>query len=169
MSLRISGRAITSDMTPETAHLVPGPAGGAWVLSWLPGWDLTQEQAIDGMALDEMLSDPSAIEGELALELATLRAESIGLGLEDVVVRLAARILERDRIQHRQARADRPAGDSPERSTLGPAAAHGESTGSGWLRAAGAAWRRAVIALLWAGYNRRHANSLGSQNSSASR
>lgn len=159
MSLRISGRAITSDMTPETAHLVPGPQGGAWVLSWLPGWDLTQEQAIDGMALDEMLSDPTAIEGELALELATLRAESIGLGLEDVVVRLAARIFERD--QHQQPRADRGAGDSPERSSLGPTAAHAESTG--WMRAAGAAWRRAVIALLWAGYNRRHADSTGCQ------
>ncbi|MFE3193095.1 hypothetical protein ACFXHA_29085 [Nocardia sp. NPDC059240] len=174
MSLRISGRAITSDMTPETAHLVPGPRGGAWVLSWLPGWDLTQEQAIDGMALDEMLSDPSAIEGELALELATLRAESIGLGLEDVVVRLAARIFERDRIQHPQARADSGAGDSPARSALGPAGAHAvgpqhRGPWPRWMRAGGTAWRRLVVALLWAGYNRRHANSLGSQESSALR
>ncbi|WP_369636057.1 hypothetical protein, partial [Nocardia sp. JMUB6875] len=108
MALRISGRAITSDLTPETAHLVPGPGGGAWALSWLPGWDLTREQAIDGMALDEMLSDPSAIDREWALEMAELRAESLGMGLEDVVVRLCARIIERDRMHgaHQQAGAD---------------------------------------------------------------
>ncbi|MGV9836455.1 hypothetical protein ACWDUL_20025 [Nocardia niigatensis] len=100
-------------MTPETAHLVFGPGGGTWVLSWLPGWDLTREQAIDGMALDEMLSDPSPADGEFALEMAELRAESLGLRLEDAVVRLFARIAERDR--QRQSGtdgADRPPGAS---------------------------------------------------------
>ncbi|MEV6100135.1 hypothetical protein [Nocardia sp. NPDC051981] len=99
MALRISGRAITSDVTPETAHLVFGSGGGTWVLSWLPGWDLTREQAIDGMALDEILSDPSPADREFALEMAALRAESLGLRLEEVVVRLFARIAERDRQQ----------------------------------------------------------------------
>ncbi|MTE16672.1 hypothetical protein [Nocardia aurantiaca] len=113
MALRISGRAITSDRTPETAYLVPGPGGGTWALSWLPGRDLTREQAIDGMALDEILSDPTPADGEFALEIAALRAESLGMRLEDAVVRLFARIVERDR--QRQAGtdgADRPPGDS---------------------------------------------------------
>ncbi|MGW2663025.1 hypothetical protein ACWCW7_18865 [Nocardia tengchongensis] len=113
MALRISGRAITSDMTPETAYLVPGSDGGRWVLSWLPGRDLTREQAIDGMALDEILSDLSATDEEFVLELAALRAESLGMRLEEAVVRLAARILERDRRQRRAESTDRPPGDSP--------------------------------------------------------
>ncbi|MEU6581429.1 hypothetical protein [Nocardia sp. NPDC046763] len=116
MALRISGRAITSDMTPETAHLVFGPDGGTWVLSWLPGWDLTREQAIDGMALDEILSDPTPADGEFALEMAALRAESLGLPLEDAVVRLFARIAERDRQQ--QAGAD--GADGPPGNSEGP-------------------------------------------------
>ncbi|MFJ9363858.1 hypothetical protein ACIRRA_05470 [Nocardia sp. NPDC101769] len=116
MALRISGRAITSDMTPETAHLVFGPDGGTWVLSWLPGWDLTRQQAIDGMALDEILSDPSPADGEFALEMAALRAESLGLRLEDAVVRLFARIAERDRQQ--QAGAD--GADGPPGNSEGP-------------------------------------------------
>lgn len=114
MALRISGQAITSDMTPETAHLVPGPAGSRWVLSWLPGRDLTREQAIDGMALDEILSDLASAEEEFVLELAALRAESLGMRLEEAVVRLAARIIERDRRQRRADGADRPPGDFPE-------------------------------------------------------
>ncbi|MFE3104399.1 hypothetical protein [Nocardia tengchongensis] len=115
MALRISGRAITSDMTPETAHLVPGSDGGRWVLSWLPGRDLTREQAIDGMALDEILSDLSATDEEFVLELAALRAESLGMRLEEAVVRLAARILERDRRQRRAEGQDRSPGGPAER------------------------------------------------------
>ncbi|WP_326308198.1 hypothetical protein [Nocardia sp. CDC153] len=94
-------------MTPETAHLVPGPGGGTWVLSWLPGWDLTQDQAIDGMALDEILSDPEPEDREWALEMAALRARSLGMELEDVVVRLCARVIERDRRRHREEELER--------------------------------------------------------------
>ncbi|MGW4352232.1 hypothetical protein ACWELJ_09070 [Nocardia sp. NPDC004582] len=100
-------------MTPETAHRVSGPDEGRWVLSWLPGRDLTREQAIDGMALDEILSDLASAEEEFVLELAALRAESLGMRLEEAVVRLAARIIERDRRQRRADGADRPPGDSP--------------------------------------------------------
>ncbi|BEK94856.1 hypothetical protein [Nocardia seriolae] len=149
MALRISGRAITSDMTPETAHLVPGPDGGAWALSWLPGWDLTREQAIDGMALDEMLSDPAAVDAELAMELAALRAESLGMGLEDVVVRLCARVIERDRMRRRQAGDGRSAAGSAGRPGRGKVVTQRVRRYLGGV----------VIALLWAGYARRCARS----------
>ncbi|MFE3794487.1 hypothetical protein KHQ06_30150 [Nocardia tengchongensis] len=131
MALRISGRAITSDMTPETAHLVPGSDGGRWVLSWLPGRDLTREQAIDGMALDEILSDLSATDEEFVLELAALRAESLGMRLEEAVVRLAARILERDRRQRRAEGQDRSPGGPAERPCPRPANPSGSHCSSG--------------------------------------
>ncbi|MFE3752806.1 hypothetical protein ACFXO9_00715 [Nocardia tengchongensis] len=131
MALRISGRAITSDMTPETAYLVPGSDGGRWVLSWLPGRDLTREQAIDGMALDEILSDLSATDEEFVLELAALRAESLGMRLEEAVVRLAARILERDRRQRRAEGQDRSPGGPAERPCTRPANPSGSHCSSG--------------------------------------
>ncbi|MFE2955038.1 SPFH domain-containing protein [Nocardia tengchongensis] len=131
MALRISGRAITSDMTPETAHLVPGSDGGRWVLSWLPGRDLTREQAIDGMALDEILSDLSATDEEFVLELAALRAESLGMRLEEAVVRLAARILERDRRQRRAEGQDRSPGGPAERPCPRPVNPSGSHCSSG--------------------------------------
>ncbi|MFE3028039.1 hypothetical protein [Nocardia tengchongensis] len=131
MALRISGQAITSDMTPETAHLVPGSDGGRWVLSWLPGRDLTREQAIDGMALDEILSDLSATDEEFVLELAALRAESLDMRLEEAVVRLAARILERDRRQRRAEGQDRSPGGPAERPCTGHVNPSGSHCSSG--------------------------------------
>ncbi|AYF76271.1 hypothetical protein D7D52_23330 [Nocardia yunnanensis] len=169
MALRISGRAITSDLTPETAHLVPGPDGGAWVLSWLPGWEFTREQAIDGMALDEMLSDPDSVDGDLAVEMAALRAESLGIGLEDVVTRLFARVVERDRMRHRQADADRSEQSKPERSV--PGASSPRPGTPRWLTTLRSALRARTVELLWAGYRRRHPNSpqIGSRGSGTQR
>ncbi|MVU77538.1 hypothetical protein GPX89_09815 [Nocardia sp. ET3-3] len=165
MALRISVRAITSDITPETAHLVPGPDGGSWALSWLPGWDLTRDQAIDGMALDEMLSDPAPEDGEWALEMAALRAESLGMGLEDVVVRLCARIIERDRQRGQQAGQDRPPGDNEGRSCSGSTVAQDiwRLVRPRWVETTGVAVRRIIVALLWAGPRRRMAKSAGAQ------
>ncbi|MEC3919423.1 hypothetical protein [Nocardia sp. CDC160] len=146
MALRISGRAITSDMTPETAHLVPGPGGGTWVLSWLPGWDLTQDQAIDGMALDEILSDPEPEDREWALEMAALRARSLGMELEDVVVRLCARVIERDRLRYRDEERQRQEGtDRP------PAESGGRYAGKSVAQLLWEVWRGRVISFLHRG------------------
>lgn len=106
MALHITDWMITSDITPETAHYIPLATGGQWILSWLPGRALTREQAVSGMVLDEILSTPDPADGEFALELAGMRAAQLGIVLEDVVLRLAARMLERDG-QHREPRSHR--------------------------------------------------------------
>ncbi|MGW4247219.1 hypothetical protein [Nocardia sp. NPDC004722] len=95
MTLHLTDRSITSDITPEVAYYIPDPGGGSWMLSWLPGRLLTREQALEGMRLDELLSDP-LVEGEAALWAGGVSAASLGVDLTEVVVRLVARIAERD-------------------------------------------------------------------------
>ncbi|MEU6833119.1 hypothetical protein ABZ894_31125 [Nocardia beijingensis] len=94
MALHITDSIITSDITPETARLLSSCA--AWELSWLPTVALSREQAISGMVLDEMLSDPGTLTSDLALELAAIRAADLGVTLRDVLLRLYVRITERD-------------------------------------------------------------------------
>ncbi|MFE7745324.1 hypothetical protein [Nocardia sp. NPDC057455] len=96
MALDITDSIITSDITPENARLLPYTSGASWELSWLPSVVLTREQAVSGMALDEILSDPGTLTSDLALELAALHAAQLGLTLRDVLIRLYVRITERD-------------------------------------------------------------------------
>ncbi|MBF6465601.1 hypothetical protein IU427_10485 [Nocardia beijingensis] len=96
MALDITDSIITSDITPEIARLLPSSSGAAWELSWLPTVILTREQAVSGMVLDEMLSDPGTITSDLTLELAAIHAAELGVSLRDVLIRLYVRITERD-------------------------------------------------------------------------
>ncbi|MCC3327853.1 hypothetical protein [Nocardia abscessus] len=96
MALDITHSIITSDITPESARLLPFSTGAAWELSWLPTVTLTREQAVSGMVLDEMLSDPGTLTSDLARELAGIRAAELGISLRDALIRLYVRIAERD-------------------------------------------------------------------------
>ncbi|QIS15661.1 hypothetical protein [Nocardia arthritidis] len=99
MALALTDWLITSDITPESARFVPTADGGHWILSWLPDIPLSRERAISGMVLDETLSDPDPEDPLLAMELAAIRAADLGMELAEALLRLYARILERDRQQ----------------------------------------------------------------------
>ncbi|WP_063015109.1 hypothetical protein [Nocardia kruczakiae] len=94
MTLHITDWLMTSDVTPESAQRLPS-LPGQWLLSWLPGELLTQEQALSGMILDEILSDPTFVDDLGAVEMATLHAAELGITLDEAVIRLCARVLER--------------------------------------------------------------------------
>ncbi|MFF0492692.1 hypothetical protein ACWDSJ_24220 [Nocardia sp. NPDC003482] len=96
MALRITAWLITSDVTPELAQYLPSARGGHWALSWLPGVPLTRDQALSGMVLDELLSDPRLVANDVAFELAAFRAAEVGITLEQALIRLYGRILARD-------------------------------------------------------------------------
>lgn len=83
---------MTSDITPEVAFQV---GSNSWTLSWLPDRRLTREQALAGMELDEILSDPSFVATPLELKMAGLLAAELGLTVEEVVVLLSERLIER--------------------------------------------------------------------------
>ncbi|MFI1916491.1 hypothetical protein [Nocardia sp. NPDC020380] len=114
MTIQISTRAMTSDVSPEYAIRVAGKSG-AWRLSWLPELRLTGEQARAGMELDEILSDPDIVYDETAHERAAVRARRLGIPVEHAVIVLVQRMNER------MARADaaewgaepEPAGTNP--------------------------------------------------------
>ncbi len=86
---------VASDVAHEAAYRidVPGPFHGRWKLSYLPeNWSLTEEQAISGLVLAEMIIlDTGFCTAGLDLELAELRAAELGLTLTGVMVLLAAR------------------------------------------------------------------------------
>ncbi|MFF0456906.1 hypothetical protein [Nocardia africana] len=94
MTLHITDWLMTSDVTPESAQRLPS-LPGQWLLSWLPGELLTQEQALSGMIVDEILSDPAFVDDLGAVEMATLHAAELGITLDEAVIRLCARVLER--------------------------------------------------------------------------
>ncbi|WP_067828165.1 hypothetical protein [Nocardia inohanensis] len=96
MALHTTPWSITSDVSPEFAVCTP-TSGDGWILSWLPARVLSYEQAVSGMVLDEILSDPTLTDPGPALELAEIRAAELGMELREVVVRLAVRVEQRDR------------------------------------------------------------------------
>ncbi|UGT43246.1 hypothetical protein LTV02_07620 [Nocardia yamanashiensis] len=93
MTLQSTDDLITSDRTPEFAIRIPG--GEHWLVTWLEDRELSREQAIGAMILDETLSDPATAAAELGLELAAVHAEQLGLDLREAVLRLSLRMLER--------------------------------------------------------------------------
>ncbi|QLY29298.1 hypothetical protein [Nocardia huaxiensis] len=114
MALQITDRLITSTVTPETAYWTATSSGGHWELTWLPDHPLTRDQAVSGMVLDEILSAPDAVTAEFAMELAEIRAAELGISLKDVVLRLCARMVERDLLgQNKDAESDAVPGQPP--------------------------------------------------------
>ncbi|WP_330186006.1 hypothetical protein OHB26_39475 (plasmid) [Nocardia sp. NBC_01503] len=95
---------MTSDITPEFATQV---GSNSWTLSWLPDRHLTREQALRGMELDEILSDPALTTTQLEWEAAGRRAAELGLTLEEVVVLLSKRLTETTKSRDRPSPAKR--------------------------------------------------------------
>ncbi|WP_174552056.1 hypothetical protein [Nocardia sienata] len=92
MTIHITDWLMTSGISPEFAERVQTRHGSWWRLSWLPGRDLSFEQAYAGMAVDETFSDPALVYDETALARAAESVELLGLVWEQVVVLLAARV-----------------------------------------------------------------------------
>ncbi|TCJ97053.1 hypothetical protein [Nocardia alba] len=85
MAIFRTDRTIGSDRTPERATLGDD---GRWRLTWLPEFALTREQAIAGVRLDEILSDPALVNDRMAIAEATTCADRIGIILDQAVIRL---------------------------------------------------------------------------------
>ncbi|KQY34874.1 MULTISPECIES: hypothetical protein [Nocardia] len=90
MTIFRTNRMMSSDRTPERAIL---GGDGRWRLTWLPELGLTSDQAISGLRLDEILSDPALVYDRMALAEATTCADRIGIILELAMVRLWKRMI----------------------------------------------------------------------------
>ncbi|MEV6430365.1 hypothetical protein [Nocardia sp. NPDC051463] len=95
MNVHTTEWTMISDITPESAYKATGSGAAVWSLSWLTDRPLTREQALAGMELDEILSDPSGVHDRGAHFEATKRADIIGIPWEQAVILLSERILAR--------------------------------------------------------------------------
>ncbi|MFE4459960.1 hypothetical protein ACFROC_21605 [Nocardia tengchongensis] len=129
MTIDITTRAMTSDISPEYALREYRRGQAVWRLSWLPAHHLTHEQAQAGMELDEVLSDPAVVYDEAAQLWAADLATRLGIGVERAVILLAQRLAER---LHREEWSEQGS-DGPTAALLGwgRGAAVGHGAGSG--------------------------------------
>ncbi|MBF6170643.1 hypothetical protein [Nocardia blacklockiae] len=95
MTIETTDWAMISDRTPEHAFRVDGFGAAVWRLTWLPEHRLTQAQALAGMELDELLSDPAAVHDVVAQRSVTERASVLGVRYEQAVIMLSRRMIER--------------------------------------------------------------------------
>ncbi|MFD0360068.1 hypothetical protein ACFQZZ_01215 [Nocardia sp. GCM10030253] len=99
MNVHTTEWTMISDISPESAYRTTGSGEAVWLLSWLPDRLLTREQALAGMELDEILSDPHGVHDRDVQSEATKRADAVGIDWEQAVILLSKRILARLR-QH---------------------------------------------------------------------
>ncbi|WP_280263124.1 hypothetical protein [Nocardia wallacei] len=97
MTIETTDWAMISDRTPEHAFRIDGFGAAVWRLSWLPEHRLTQTQALAGMELDELLSDPDAVHDESAHRRVADHARALGVRYEQAVLLLSRRMIERMR------------------------------------------------------------------------
>lgn len=95
MTVEATEWTMISDLSPESAYRETGSGAAVWRLSWLPGRLLTREQAIAGMELDEILSDPDMVHDRHAHADAAILAGTVGIIWEQAVILLSKRILAR--------------------------------------------------------------------------
>ncbi|MFE5286421.1 hypothetical protein ACFRAQ_15765 [Nocardia sp. NPDC056611] len=127
MTIDITTRAMTSDISPEYALREYRRGEVVWRLSWLPAQHLTHDQARAGMELDEVLSDPEVVYDESAHRWAADLATRLGIGVERAVILLAQRLAER---LHRELLDEEPESPAAMLSGGGPAAHGPASTGA---------------------------------------
>ncbi|WP_330255555.1 hypothetical protein OG874_13930 [Nocardia sp. NBC_00565] len=100
MTVKATEWTMISDISPESAYRAGGPGAAVWRLSWLPDRRLTRAQAIAGMELDEILSDPDIVHDRRAHAEAGDRADTLGIIWEHAVILLSKRIMARLGEQH---------------------------------------------------------------------
>jgi hypothetical protein len=95
VTIKTTNWAMTSDRTPEYAYRVEGAGAAVWRLTWLPDHRLTREQALAGMQLDELLSDPDLVQDTVIHGQVATLAAMVGVQYEHAVILLSRRMLKR--------------------------------------------------------------------------
>ena len=95
MTVQTTPWTMISDHSPEFAYRGMGSGDRIWQLSWLPDRPLTREQALAGMELDELVSNPDLVEDPVARAAMVDRADILDIDWEDAVILLAREILAR--------------------------------------------------------------------------
>ncbi|WP_196814419.1 hypothetical protein [Nocardia sp. BMG111209] len=94
MTIHATDRIMTSDRSPEYAYRAGG--GDRWRLTWLPQ-SLSRAQALAGMRLDELLSDPDVVHDAVTVDRIAEHAATVGIRYEQAVIVLWRRMENRSR------------------------------------------------------------------------
>ncbi|WP_330230201.1 hypothetical protein OHA40_30050 [Nocardia sp. NBC_00508] len=125
MTIHATEWTMTSDITPEAAYRDTDTTDG-WRLSWLPDRRLTRTQALAGMRLDELLSDPRMVHDRMAQARVEVYADELGILRDHAVILLAKRMAARLEQEVRPNGDPTPPGRGPRRShTIEPPLVHG--------------------------------------------
>ncbi|WP_069165726.1 hypothetical protein [Nocardia altamirensis] len=90
-SVQVTDAMMVSSVSPEFASRIARQPD-AWRLSWLPDRTLTFAQALAGMELDAILSDPEVASDEVAHGRAAVLADQLGIPWQHAVALLAQRM-----------------------------------------------------------------------------
>lgn len=89
--IKVTDRSMTSDLTPECAWSV----AGVWYVSWLPAVGMSQREAMLGMTIDDLLSDPDLVDNIEIFGVIAHDSERMGVPAREAVLALATRMLDR--------------------------------------------------------------------------
>ncbi|MBH0779528.1 hypothetical protein [Nocardia bovistercoris] len=92
---------MTSDRSPEYAYRRDGSGARDWRLSWFADRRLTREQAVAGLELDELVSNPDLVADAVAHAAIADRADVLGIDWRDAVVLLAREMIARSQGEQR--------------------------------------------------------------------
>ncbi|MFR9749896.1 hypothetical protein ACL02S_02550 [Nocardia sp. 004] len=118
MTIHTTEWTMTSDITPESAYRDSAGSGSCWQLSWLPDRRLTRTQALAGMRLDELLSDPRMVHDRTARARGETYADQLGILRDHAVILLAKRMAARLERERRAHTAPAPPGDHTDETPL---------------------------------------------------
>jgi hypothetical protein len=120
MTVEATEWTMISDITPESAYRETGAGDAIWRLSWLPERRLTRAQALAGMKLDEILSDPDAVHDRRMHAEAALLADTVGIIWEQAVILLYKRMIARLRVRSEEAQDECDPAPGPPGHTFRP-------------------------------------------------
>ncbi|WP_199856571.1 hypothetical protein [Nocardia suismassiliense] len=93
--LMVNDTRMVSAVSPESASRREGT--DSWMLSWLPDRELTFAEALAGMELDRLLSDPELAHDKSNHARLDLLADQLGLPVAQAIILLSERLVERMR------------------------------------------------------------------------
>ncbi|MBF6353862.1 hypothetical protein IU449_04745 [Nocardia higoensis] len=93
--LRIDATSMTSEVSPERAARESRAGPRCWRLSWLPDRWLSRRQALAGMELDVLVSEPDLVDDRIVFAMMETRADLLGIPVQDALIRIWERIVRR--------------------------------------------------------------------------
>lgn len=98
--IQIGRTSMTSEVSPERASRESRAGPRCWRLSWLPDRWLSRKQALAGMELDALISEPDTVDDRIVFAMMETRADLLEITVAQAALLIWNRIVARHREQH---------------------------------------------------------------------